>query len=780
MSATQARTARLKKALAEVLVQRQRFSDDTVREIIRLLNEKIDALETADAAELPPHEGDQIRLVSVMFVDMENSTHLAQALDEDWKPLLDELHSRVARIVDDWGGEVGQYLGDGLLCFFGAHHSRGDDAQRAVSCALAIQKMAREFAEDANHTHSEALALRVGISTGRVVVGIIGTAAKREVAAVGSTTNLAARLQHLCPPKQVLIDDETYYRIRDYFVVQPQAPVKLKGFDTPLRFYRVIASGRQPNPVNDHVAGIPLPFVGRDREVDYLLRLWQDALVERAFHTVTVYGDIGVGKSRLLHEALAHIQNSNADIYVITLSAVEDRRAGAYALLRQLLTQLCRQTDGMADLTHARVHDCVMRTWPGPDGAQAAMTMSRLIGVLSDEEDEIPLDPLETAARWLLSLAGERPFVMLVDNLSVADHTSLDLLEYIALVGVNRCGLLIGAARGDFRERRPHFMSNSARLTEITLGDLPDAAARALVEAVITHVDNPPPQLVDQTCKLAEGNVLFIEEYLRMLFDSHVFVPDGQGRWQTDSFRYRTLDAAVPQGLVGVFQARLDDLRAVARRIVQVAAVFGGTFWENAVSHLIGSPTQSMLDELVAHGLFTTDHGEGPNGQPNYRFRHTLYRDVAYRMLTRPDREAYHRRAAEWLLEWTEAAPDLLPLRAEHLVHGGQREEALAVYLTAVRSYAESSQPHAALRMIEQGLAAARDVPRPAALPVVSQLWLWQATVLVTLRRYAQASAAARSALMLMGEMPSSQFRVERARAAATLATAEQSFVGES
>ncbi len=775
MSAVEARITRLKKALAEVLAQRQHFSDDTIREIFRALNDKISTLEaplTDLAATLPV--GDQIRLVSVMFVDVENSTRLAQILGEDWKPLLDEMHSRVARIVDDWRGEVGQYLGDGLLCFFGAHHSRGDDAARTVGCALAIQAMALAFARDIELHYGEEVALRVGISTGRVVVGVIGTAAKREVAAVGSTTNLASRLQHLCPPRHVLIDADTYYQVRERFVVQTQTPVKLKGFDIPLNFYLVVGPRQPGGLATDNLAGIPLPFLGRAVEIAHLTRLWQDALAEGALHAISIYGDVGVGKSRLLQETLAGLQASDARPYVVTLTAEDDQRTGTYALLRQLLAELCRQADGETVLTPARIGACLRKTWPGSDADAATTVISRLLGIVSDEGEVIPLDPLETAVRWLLSLAGDRPLLLVVDNLELADHTSLDLLEYLALVGVGHPGLVLAAGRADLRDRRPQFMASSARLTEMTLGGLDAGAARTLVEAVVRHVDDCPPGLVERVCALSEGNPLFIEEFLRMLFDTRVFVPVGSGHWRANNFLYRTLEVVAPPGLLGIFQARLDDLPPLAQRVIQAAAVVGPAFWEGAVSHLTGYPTQPVLDELVAHGLLTMENTHGPNGQPDYRFRHALYRDVAYSMLTRPDREAYHRRAAEWLERWTDHYRELLPLRAEHLVEGQRREQALAVYLTAAVDRIQRGQFQEALKRIESGLASARDVPRLTALPLVSQMWMWQAYVLLALRRYGEASAAAHSALMLMGELPDDALPAERVRAAAALDAAQR------
>ncbi len=773
MSLGRNRLERLKAALAEVLAARQSFTDDSYNEIILSLNTQINALQSAITDTLVPMgDSDEIRLVTVMFVDVEDSTRLAQVLDDDWKTMIGDLHKQIARIVEQWDGEVGQYLGDGVLCFFGAHRSRDNDAARAVSCALSIQQMADDFALYVTQHYEQKFALRIGISTGRVVVGVIGTASKSEFVALGSTTNLAARLQQLCPPRHVLIDAQTYHRVRDRFVAQPQPPAALKGFDTLIEYYAVLGR-RQPAALlaDDRIAGIELPFVGREAELTHLLRLWDDALAERQLHVVTVYGDTGAGKTRLLQEALAQVPDRFESLILV---GRYERRAASYSLIHDLLVSLCNLSEGAPpSICEPRIIQYIEEMIGTEDAADIAAEIGHLAG-FGFADHPTRGGPHPVVARWFKALAADRPLLITVDNLQWADPDSLDLIEYLAVALVDTPGMIFTTARADFRLGRSNFMSLAARYSEMSLGRLSDAAIRKLIEVVLEHIDNAPLVLADYIRERSEGNPLFVEEFLHMLFDNGVFEPTNNGRWRTNLYLYGTLASTLPNGLMGVFQARLDELPPLARRVVQMAAVVGETFWEEAVSHLGGFEAGPILVDLTTRGIVLHSVESSLEGQAEYRFRHPLYNEVAYAMLTRIDREAYHQRIAEWIASHVLDRPDLLGVLAEHLVQAQKREQALSVFLVAAEDRLQRGLASDTLKLIEGGLASARDVPRAVALPLVSQLWMRQGQALMMLGRYAEASAAGQTALMLMDELPADTLVEERERARQVLDDARE------
>jgi class 3 adenylate cyclase len=232
------------------------------------LYDKLRHLQTAQEAPLSAIKSDENRLVTVMFVDAVDSTQIARRLEgegrtDDWKAIIGQAHKRLADVVEQWDGEVGQYLGDGLLSFFGASRSQGDEAERAVSCALAIQEDMGRYGWEIAVFYPDLqidFAVRIGISTGRVVVGSIGTEKKHEVLAVGPATNLAARLQGLALPGSVLIDAETYYRVHEHFITEALPAAEIKGFDTRVEAYAVLKRHQAAQFMSNALAGIEVPF----------------------------------------------------------------------------------------------------------------------------------------------------------------------------------------------------------------------------------------------------------------------------------------------------------------------------------------------------------------------------------------------------------------------------------------------------------------------------------------------------------------------------------------
>ncbi|MBC7809574.1 MAG: AAA family ATPase [Burkholderiales bacterium] len=821
---------KLKSALTEVMASPSMFSAETYTQIVLTLNEKIRRLQTqGDDLLALDANADQIRLVTVMFVDVIDSTAIARRLGtDDWKTLIGDVHSHLAHVVETWEGEVGQYLGDGVLCFFGAQRSRGNDAERCVACAMAIQQMLKTYAPQVAGLFGIDLGLRIGISTGRVVVGMIGTVKKGEMLALGPTTNLAARLQAQCPPGEVVIDAETYRRVRDQFLIQSMPPELLKGYDTPVEFFMVLRH-RPPTPTPSaqlatrQIAGIELPFVGRETELIGLAQMVAavaaaskvtDAAGGHWFQAVMIYGDVGMGKSRLLQETL--INAAESGMSQVIMAGKYEKRATSYSLLRGLLAARCNLTDGIpVALVEVRITELVRSTWLQAQTAEDERGGSTEVEVAKDTElidnlsavigymagygfEDSPYVQaiqhagsgqrhlaLSAVARWFRLLAQEKPLLIAVDDLQWADNSSLEMLQYLAQdMAEHRGGLLIGTARPEFRDQRRSFMAGSGTAamplggdTTITLGQLEPEATSALLRAILAHVDDAPVSLIDLIKERAGGNPLFVEEFLRMLFDTGVFVPSPRdnGRHKVNLYAYATMTSELPTGLTGILQARLDDLPGAARHVAQIAAVIGQTFWEGAVNELAEFDTAVTLGDLESRGIIIANAESSFEPEREFRFRLTVYREVAYDMLTRTNREALHRRAATWLEARIATRPDYLDELAEHLQRGQENEQALAAYLAAAEDRARHGMYAETLKLIDQGLGAARGVPRNVALPIVSRLWTLQAQTLTALDRYREASAAGKTALMLMDELPADQLVEQRVIAARALGDAYRS-----
>jgi class 3 adenylate cyclase/tetratricopeptide (TPR) repeat protein len=795
----------LQRALAELMNNREHFTTEAHGHIVRSLLDRIRALQAVPTAQHSPlanSEADEIRLVSVMFIDVKDSTLMAQKLDtEQWKTLIGNAHQTVSAIVEEWDGEVGQYLGDGLLCFFGAQHSRADDAIRAVACALAIQRRMTEFAAQAAATYKVDFALRTAIATGRVVVGMIGGNERREFLAVGQTTNLAARLQGICPPGHVLIDAPTYRRVRNHFVSQAQAPVALKGFDENVESYLVQARRTLTLQDTDYqINGITIPFVGRDQEMDTILGLWHTLLNDDLMRVITVYGEIGNGKSRLLAEITRAIMRDADDhpATLIHMTASYENRAIPFNLLHHFIGEVCDLSeDTSTEEAEARIRQHMLDHWHHSEVEALAAVLGNLAGYGFDDSPHVT--PLQRAgedyehvalgwlARWCQGLAESTPLLMIVDDMQWADALSLRMLEYLAqTLGQNRI-MIVAATRLEFRAAHLDYMASIARHTELTLTPLTYDETVTLLNQILQQMERVPDTMADTIAKRTDGNPLFVEEFLRTLFDNAVFealpavntaaaTPDSPRRWKVNAFRYRTTIDQLPSGLLGILQARLDDLPVMGRAVAQTASVVGQTFWEGSVSRLVDFDTPSILADLVQRGIILQHSESRFKGEREYSFRHSLYREVAYEMLTRANREHYHRLTARWLVSRVPDSPEYLPALADHYMRGQQYEQALVVYEASVEDCLERGLMSEALKQVENGLGLSSNLPREVALPLVVKLWTMQSYAMQVLQRHAEATAASSTALKMLDENPNVPEALSlRLRAARVLGSSHRS-----
>lgn len=775
------RIQKLRDALAEVNANRSHFSEEAHKQILLALLDQIRLLQTIPEEQTPRRTGDEIRLVTVMFADIKDSTELAQHLGtEEWKRLIAEVHTRLAAIITEWGGEVGQYLGDGLLCFFGANRSRSDDAVRAVSCALAAQQAMTKFGADFARQHRGAeCAVRIGISTGRLVVGMIGGQEKQELLALGPATNLAARLQSMCPPGGVVIDDQTYHRTRAYFVMIEHPPVQIKGFDGPVEYYTVVDRRAQQSPgASSRIAGIRLPFVGRDKEMRQITRLCERAARSAEFHVVMISGEIGIGKSRLLQEIM--VQTAPMPFIHLHMAATYERRGASYNLLRDLLSNSCNLNEEIPpEEARSRIVDFVCETWEHEDAETVAAVVGHLAGFGFEEHPHV--QPLlrggpgqERMAftwftRWLHGISGSSPMLITVDNLQWADPSSLDLLEHLAYDMEETGGILITTMRPEFHAVSSSYMQGFPQQTRIVLERLDEESATELIVSILSHVENVPESLLALINERADGNPLFVEEFLHMLFDGGVIEPNREGRWRVVRSRYDQTVSSLPSGLIGVLQARIDDLPGTARHITQIAAVVGHTFWRGAVATIAGIDPQPALDELITRGIIVHIAESSFENDEQYQFRHSLYREVAYEMLPRMRREVYHHQAATWLHERAAGKPNYLVILAEHYTLGRLYDQALQVYRMAAQHRLQRGLVDEALALVEAALGLAENVQEEETLPMLAHIWVMRGQALHVLNLFQEAAYASQTALEMLAQLPPRQHVDIRAQAARVL-----------
>jgi class 3 adenylate cyclase/tetratricopeptide (TPR) repeat protein len=512
---------------------------------------------------------EQRRTVTALFCDLVGSTELGETMDpERLRTLLADYFARMRMIVERHGGSVEKFIGDAVMAVFGVPLAHEDDALRAVRAALEM----RDGLPDLG------LQGRIGVMTGEVVTGTL------ERLATGDAINVAARLEQAARPGEILIGQPTFALVRDAADVEPIEPLTVKGKAEPLPAYRLVSVREAPE--RRHEAR----FVGRRAELAFIRQAWGRVRVERRCELVTVIGDAGVGKSRLIAEALASM-----DATVVRGRCLAYGEGITYWPVIEVLRQL--------DIL--------------PDDRYAASVVRSLLG---ETETVTSADEIAWAFRKTLESAAKgRPLVVVFDDIQWGEEAFRDLIEHVALRSSGASILLLCIARRDLIERRPAW---PVTLRLEPLGD------EDVEELIPQHVARG---LRDRISRAAGGNPLFIGEMLAMAGDA-----DGE--------------VVVPPTLQGLLTARLDQLEAGERSVLERGAVEGEIFHRGAVQALAPDDTsvEPRLGALVRKELIRPDRPPVP-GEDGYRFRHLLIRDTAYEALAKAVRADLHARLADWL-----------------------------------------------------------------------------------------------------------------------------------
>lgn len=745
----------MRRALAEMRRQREHFTQDSYSEMVRVM---LDALRRARTLPAAPPANDEMRLVTMMFVDVVNSTRISGQMDAgDWKNLINEAHRRVAVLIGEAEGQIGQYLGDGVLAFFGAQRSRGDDALRAVTCAVEIMAAINSYANDVFLEHGVEFAVRVGISTGRVLVGMIGSDEKQELLALGLATNLAARLQNEARPGHIVIDETTYSRVRNHYATYAHDPALLRGFEQPVRYYTVI--GRHHPAALELTTtllnGLPIPFVNRDAELAMIDAALETTLMRHRFQAMTLVGDLGIGKSRLLQEVLR--TRRALPIMTLVMAARSEKQAAAGGLLRELLIAVANITDDLSPAAaYERVVETIQGSWNDAEAEPLARAIAQLGGFQPSQYTALASSArptFEPMARWLRRLAENGGLLLVVDNLQWADPLSLQMLDYLAAALSHAPVLLLAAARPPFLTQAPLYLRRVEAHQVLPVGPLPEEDMAQIVQSLVAQVERVPETLSPLMQQRAGGNPLFLLELLGTLFDQGVIF-NRDDRWRFNIVKYHSVVMALPDGLVGVMQSRLDDLSPEARYVIQVASVVGVRFWASVVLEVSGAAHEGALAVLVARGLIAAHETSLFENDAEYSFQHTLYRETAYELIPRQRRAQIHQQIANWLTARIASKPELYPTLADHFEASDNYEAALFTCLEAMQDRLKRHLVSEALTLNDRGLALARNITREVALPVVVQFWTARGQIMTALRRYDEASAASQSALMLLKELP--------------------------
>jgi ABC-type oligopeptide transport system substrate-binding subunit/class 3 adenylate cyclase len=644
------------------------------------------------------------RMVTILFSDVKGSTAMAEELDpEDVMEVMDGAFDVLIEPIYRYEGTLARLMGDAILAFFGAPIAHEDDPERTCRAALEIVEGAREYAERlARERGIEGFNVRVGINTGLVVVGEVGSDLRVEYTAMGDAINLAARMEQNAPPGGTLITHDTYRHVRGVFDVQPQEPLRVKGRREPVRTYLVQrAKPRAFRKGMRGVEGIETRMIGRDAELSHLQDAFYTAMEDSELQMATVVGDAGVGKSRLLHEFDIWAEVLPEDYYFFKGRASQQMQNLPYSLIRDLFAFRFQieDTDPLP-VVREKLEEGVGATLAGGEESRLrahfighlagfALGESSHLEAVLDDPKQIHDRALNYLADYFKALATENPVLILLEDLHWADDSSLDALNHLALALTDQPLMIVGTARPALFERRPHWGEGQPFHTRLPLRPLSKRNTRRLLAEILQMMETVPELLRDMVVSNAEGNPFFVEELIKMLIEDGLIVK-AEDEWQLDLSRLTQIH--VPSTLTGVVQARLDRLPLEERTVLQQASVVGRLFWDRAVVR-INEATSGGVEEAGVLSSLSALRGREMvfqrettafAGAQEYTFKHTVLREATYESLLKRLRRIYHGLVADWLIEQGgERAGEYNGLIADHLELAGRTVEAVEYLLDA-------------------------------------------------------------------------------------------------
>ena len=629
------------------------------------------------------------KVLTAVFADVVGSTALAERLDpEDVKLVVGEAIARIVGEVESLGGHVKDLAGDGVLAFFGAPTTREDDAERAVRCALRIVGEMEEYAHEVRRGWgAEGFGVRVGAATGAVVVGEVGSGSRVEYAAFGDTVNVAARLQSVARPGTILVDDATHHAVDGLFEWGERLELELKGKDEPVGAWAVTGVAAEGRPQRG-LPGVETRLVGRSRELGQG-REALEALRAGRGGVLVVAGDAGIGKSRLLNE-LRELAERDATSW-LEGRCVSYGESLPYWPFRDLLRGEWIGAGG--DEPELRVRIGLRRRLEQLFGGGGAAELYPYLGGLLDvtlereaaaRTSELSPEALqwrtfEVVGQLFARLAEDAPLVVSIEDLHWADPTSVQLLEQLLSLAEEAPVLLVLSLRPERDHAAWGLREHASRefphlLREIDLGPLGDADGELL--AALVAPATLPAELERRVLEAADGNPFFLEELVRSLADVGALVRTEDG-WRFD----HAVEVEVPPTVEKAILARLDRLSAQARDLVTAASALGRTFALPLLEGVLDEDAGEALHELQRLGLLRQSR-RWP--QPEYRFRHALIQETAYRTLLGEQRTRLHRRAAEWLeARYAGREGEVLGLLAYHWLRAEDEAKAADYLLRA-------------------------------------------------------------------------------------------------
>jgi class 3 adenylate cyclase/predicted ATPase len=649
------------------------------------------------------------RQLTVLFCDLVDSTRLASQLDpEELRQVVQAYQATCAKVIARFEGHIAQYLGDGLLVYFGYPLAHEDDAQRAVRAGLGILEAMGQLHPSLGQGRGVHLAVRLGIHTGLVVVGDVGGGVRQEQLALGETPNVAARLQGLAAPNTLVVSAATLQLLGGFFTLQSLGRSVLKGLAQPIEVYQVLHESMARSRLEAAGSTGLTPLVGREQEVALLVERWTQ-VKEGVGQVVLLSGEAGIGKSRLVQVLKEHVATEPQAWLTPYQCSPYHQNTALYPwidLLERVALRFEREESPQQKL-HKLEGFLVQYGLPL---AEAVPLFAALLSLpLSTDYAPLAVSPeqqkqktLHALLTILLRIAAQQPVLFVMEDLHWIDPTTLELLSLLVDQGPTARILALLTFRPDFS---PPWTGRS-HLTQVTLPRLPHRQAAEMTDRV-AHGKALPAEVVEQIVAKTDGVPLFVEELTKMVLES--------GLLQERDDRYALTGPlpplAIPTTLHDSLMARLDRL-ATVKGLAQLGATLGREFSYAllyAVSPWDAGTVQRGLHQLVA-AEFLYQRGVPP--QATYTFKHALIQDAAYASLLKSTRQQYHQRIVQVLeAQFPETVATQPELLAHHYTEAGLIEQAIDYWQRAGQQASDRSAYLEAINHLTTGIEMLKSLP---------------------------------------------------------------------
>lgn len=677
-----------------------------------------------EARKMRAMEGER-RVVTMLFCDVNSSTNLAGQLDpEEWTEIMNQAFGFMIGPIYRYEGTVARLMGDAVLAFFGAPIAHEDDPQRAVLAGLDVLKSIQPLREDMRERYELEFNVRVGVHTGLVVVGAVGSNLRMEYTAMGDAANLAARMEQTAAPGTIQISEATRKLIDQHFETEALPALKIKGKSEAVVAHRVVGKKSEAAPLSLEIGGGPI-LISREEELNQLQKSVDDLRQGRG-GILVLLGEAGLGKSRLIEEVRAetlNLEGRDHDLWWVQASGVPYDAAQPYGLIQQQIRRVL--TEGPGKSSGAAGNPSSDARLSAPGGGRGHL--SKIAGLLQvnggapqmykgDQEKDSDLEGeafqrelFDAAHAFWLTQAGRQPIVMVFDDLHWADAASVDLLLHLLDLSDVAPVLFLCAMRpyrkvAGWRLKTAGETDFPHRFHEIQLAPLDSASSQILIQEIMAEKDLPAG-LLDLIMEKSEGNPFFVAEVVRALIDRGVVLKDStSGGWRVAK---DVEDILIPDSLQALLMARVDRLEPDVRRTLQLASVIGRSFYYRLLKCIV--EREGDLDRhlnILQRMELVYESTRAP--ELEYVFRHELTRDAAYRSILRRERRRYHVRVGRALEElFSDHLEDLAPRLAYHYEQGEVIEKAVNYYRLAgdisARVYANSEAIEHYTKAVELG-----------------------------------------------------------------------------